>query len=295
MDDPLSPGSLLKLQKAILGEDALRVGIRRSPMFVGQSTLRAQIVHYIAPSEALLDDMLDAVRRFELRTRGANAVARAAAVSFAFVYLHPLADGNGRVHRFLVNHLLATDQAVPANIIVPVSASIAGTAKGRAEYDQILEAFSKPFMQRYADGYRFGPPQTCPDGVVTDFEFLQTHDAQHAWRYLDLTAHARYLSRVLRQTVEHEMAGEALALRQNDEARAAIKNLVEMPDQDADRLIRSLRQEGWTISNKLRKTLPQVFQEGGVLYARHQQIVAAVRAVFEDDLAGNGDGPHGRG
>lgn len=40
-------------------------------------------------------------------------------MSFAFVYLHPLADGNGRIHRFLVNHLLAVDKVVPANIIVP--------------------------------------------------------------------------------------------------------------------------------------------------------------------------------
>lgn len=281
MNDPMSPESLLMLQKAVLGDQALRVGIRRSPVFVGQNSFRAQIVHYIAPSEELVAGMLDALRNFELRTRGANAVARAAAVSFAFVYLHPLADGNGRVHRFLVNHLLAADKAVPVNIIVPVSATIAGSAKGRAEYDQALELISKPFMQIHADGYRFGQRRTCPDGVLTDFEFLQTPEAQHAWRFLDLSGHARYLSAVLRQTVEHEMADEALALRQNDEAREAIKDLVEMPDSDADRIIRSLQQENWQISNKLRKELPQIFQPGGAFYARREQIVAAVRAAFD--------------
>lgn len=281
MDDPMSPESLLILQKAVLGEHALRLGIRRSPVFVGQNSFRAQIVHYIAPSEELVDGMLHAIRQFELCTRGANAVVRAAAVSFAFVYLHPLADGNGRVHRFLVNHLLAADKAVPVNIIVPVSATIAGSAKGRAEYDQALEIISKPLMQVYADGYRFGQRRTCPDGVLTDFEFLQTADAQHAWRYLDLSGHVRYLSAVLRQTVEHEMAEEALVLRQNDEAREAIKELVEMPDSDADRIIRSLQQENWQVSNKLRKELPQIFQEGGALYSRREQIVAAVRAAFE--------------
>ncbi|WP_442762070.1 Fic family protein [Malikia spinosa] len=281
MDDPMSPESLLTLQKAVLGEQALRLGIRRSPVFVGQNSFRAQIVHYIASSEELVAGMLDAIRHFELCTRGANAVARAAAVSFAFVYLHPLADGNGRVHRFLVNHLLAADKAVPVNIIVPVSATIAGSAQGRAEYDQALEIISKPFMQVYADGYRFGQRRTCPDGVLTDFEFLQTSDAQHAWRYLDLSGHVRYLSAVLRQTVEHEMAEEALVLRQNDQAREAIKDLVEMPDSDADRIIRSLQQENWQVSNKLCKELPQIFQQGGALYARREQIVAAVRAAFE--------------
>ena len=281
MQDPLSPHNLLTLQKAVLGEGALRLGIRRSPVFIGQNSLRAQVVHYIAPSEELVDGMLEALRSFELRTHGANPVARAAAVSFAFVYLHPLADGNGRIHRFLINHLLAADRAVPAAIVIPVSATIAGSARGRAAYDQMLEVFSRPFMQAHTDGYRFGRQRTCPDGVVTDFVFTQAQDAQHAWRYPNLSEHVRYLSEVLCQTVEHEMAQEALALRQHDAARAAIKNLVEMPDQDADRILRSLQQSHWTVSHKLRKELPEIFGEGENLPALQAQIVAAVRAVFE--------------
>jgi len=126
-----------------------------------------------------------------------------------------LVDGNGRIHRFLINHLLQADHAVPANIIIPVSASIHGSAKGQAEYDRVLEVFSRPFMQRYADAYRFGERRVCPDGVETDFEFLASADAPHAWRYPDLSEHARYLSAVLKQTVEHEMADEAQLLRQH--------------------------------------------------------------------------------
>ena len=148
MDDPMAPGPLLALQKAVLGASALRLGVRQSPVFVGHSSLLAQVVHYIAPDETMVPGMMEALRHFEARTRGANAVVRAAAVSFAFVYLHPLADGNGRVHRFLINHLLATDKAVPAHLIVPVSATIAGSAKGRADYDAALEQFSRPFMRR---------------------------------------------------------------------------------------------------------------------------------------------------
>lgn len=281
MQDPLSVQSLQMLQKAMLGDAALRLGIRRSPVFVGQNTFYTQIVHYIAPTQELVDGMLEALRIFSLRTQGGNAVARAAAVSFAFVYLHPLSDGNGRVHRFLINHLLAADKVVPANIIIPVSATIAGSAKGRAAYDQVLEIISKPFMQHYADDYRFGQRRTCPDGVQSDFEFLQTTEALHVWRYLDLSAHARYLSDVLRQTVEQEMAQEALTLRHYDEARIAIKNILEMPDQDADRIIRSLKQEGWAVSNKLRKALPEIFEDDGAFHAQRDALIAAVRSVFE--------------
>ena len=282
LDDPMSPEHLLSLQKAVLGPHALRVGVRQSPVFVGQSSLRAQLVHYIAPGEDRVPGMLDALRLYERRTRGANSVARAAAVSFAFVYLHPLADGNGRVHRFLVNHLLAADKVVPPNIVVPVSATIAGSAKGRAQYDEVLEVVSRPFMRAYADGYRFGAQRVCADGVETNFEFLQADDAQHVWRYLDLTAHARYLSELLRQTVEHEMAEEALLLRQHDAARAAIKRWVEMPDADADRIIRSLHQSQWVVSGKLRQELPAIFEEGGAFHGVHERLVEAVRTAFED-------------
>lgn len=37
------------------------------------------------------------------------------------------------------------------------------------------------------------------------------------------------------------------------------------------------------MSNKLRKTLPQIFAEDGAFYARHAQIIAAVRSVFEGE------------
>ena len=133
----------------------------RRGCFVGENSFRAQVVHYISPDEVMVADMLTALKAYETKTRGANPVARAAAVSFAFVYLHPLADGNGRVHRFLINHLLTADNAVPINLIVPVSATIAGSARGRADYDAALEQFSKPFMRLYADAYRFGPRRTA--------------------------------------------------------------------------------------------------------------------------------------
>ena len=78
LDDPMSPEHLLTLQKAVLGPHALRVGVRQSPVFVGQSSFRAQLVHYIAPGEDMVPGMLDALRLTERRTRGANSVARAA-------------------------------------------------------------------------------------------------------------------------------------------------------------------------------------------------------------------------
>ena len=52
LDDPLSDSSLHTIQQGILGRDALGLGLRRSPVFVGQSTMREDIVHYISPNYA---------------------------------------------------------------------------------------------------------------------------------------------------------------------------------------------------------------------------------------------------
>jgi len=281
VDDVMASGTLLMLQKAVLGGDALRLGVRQSPVFVGQSGLRAPMVHYVAPSEPLVQALLQGLRELDRRTRGASTVARAAAIAFGFVYLHPLADGNGRLHRFLINHVLSADKAVPPHLILPVSATIAGSARDRAAYDAVLEVFSKPFMRAYGDQLRFGARRSCPDGVTTDVEFLATEDAAHAWRYPDLSAHARYLSEVLRRTVDEEMPEEARQLRLHDAARAAVKAIVEMPDADADRLIRSLRDGGWKVSNKLRKEMPAIFAIEGRLNDRSGRLIDALKDVFE--------------
>ena len=280
MDDPLSNEGLENLQHAILGDAVLRLGIRQSPVFVGQSSYLGQVVHYIAPFPSAVSEMLQGLREFENFTRGENTVARTAAISFAFVYLHPLSDGNGRVHRFLLNHLLAADGVVPPNIIIPVSATIAGSPAGRAEYDRVLESFSKPLMRRYEGDYNFATSHTYPDGVTSDLNFSADADALHAWRYLDLSAHVRYLSELLHTTVEHEMAREAAALRDNDASREAIKQYVEMPDSDADQIISSLRSNNWTITGKLRRNQPTIFSTEGRLHHLADKIIESVKEAL---------------
>jgi Fic family protein len=37
---------------------------------------------------------------------------RSAIAAFGLVFIHPLADGNGRVHRFLINDILRRDGVV---------------------------------------------------------------------------------------------------------------------------------------------------------------------------------------
>ena len=93
-----------------------------------------------------------------------------------------------------------------------------GASWGGAAYDRARESFSNPLMRRCESQYRFATLKTYPDGVTSDFHFAAEQDALHAWRYPDLTTHVRYFSDLLRDTVDHEMAREAAALRDNGTA-----------------------------------------------------------------------------
>ena len=90
----------------------------------------------------------------------------------------------------------------------------------------------------------------------------------------------RDFSNLLRDTVDHEMAREASALRDNDAAREAINQLVEMPDPDADRIIASLRNNGWAVTGKLRCDQPDMFAPEGRLHHLQDAIVEAVKEAM---------------
>ena len=275
--DPLGNDSLHTLQAHILGHEATGSGLRRSPVFVGQATLREDIVHYIAPGFETLPELLEGLKEFELATRGAEPIARAAALAFAFVYIHPMRDGNGRIHRFLINDSLIRDQAIPNGVILPISATITSSLDFRARYDRSLEIFSRPFMERYTTSYRFGKLTAYEDGTRSNFIFDDYADALFAWRYPDLTEHVLYTAQVVAHTVHSEMAQEARVLVIFQRAQERLKEVLEMPDQDTSRVIRSLKENAWQVSGKLKQAYPQLEQQ-----ELAERVVEAVRSAFEE-------------
>ena len=254
--NPLGEEFLRTLQRDILGENALRIGLRRSPVFIGETRQFGETIHYVAPHWDQIGGMLDGLRQFETSTRGASSIIRAAVLSFGFVYIHPMADGNGRISRFLVNETLRRDGAVPAPFLLPISASITRSAADRASYDRALEAFSRPFMRRYADACKFGKRVVCDDGIETNFQFEADDDARFTWSFPDLTTQCEYLHGVVEETIDFEWRREADWLVEWHRTRARIKEIVEAPDVELDRIIRSVRENNGRLSGKLRDEFP---------------------------------------
>jgi len=262
---PLQQAPLAQLQSEILGQRTTlqRLGLRLSPVFVGEVARYQEVVHYVAPPAEELQAMLDGLALFFSRTQGQSAVMRSAVVAFGFVYIHPLADGNGRMHRFLVNDVLRRDGQVKEPMILPVSSLITSDAAERRSYDRILDTISGPLMGTLLGTYRFGAtPTAYPDGIRSNFEFSGALIARPVWRYLDLTGHVVYLANVLVRTVRDDMRQESRYLQRHAKARAAIKDVVEMPDMQIDRVIRSVQANEGKLSKVLAKELPLLAEPG---------------------------------
>ncbi|WP_092523939.1 Fic family protein [Onishia taeanensis] len=273
LPDPLDPHALSELQSAILGVSTIRPGLRESPVFVGSRSVGfGSVTHYVCPHWEWLPEMLEGLRRFLASTDSSQSLIRAAVASFGFVFIHPLADGNGRVSRFLVNDLLRRDGLVPAPFILPVSAAITSSAVRRVEYDRVLEQYSRPFMARYQESVEFRQErQHYADGIESDFAFAAYTQAAPSWRYPDLTDQVEYLGGVIRYTLEHEMHHQAALQRAWYGTRAAVKDWVEGPNDHIDRIIRAIRQNG-RVSGKLCKEFPVL--EDSRLARKLEELVA---------------------
>ena len=277
---PLTNTDLAQLQGEIIGRHTTltHFGLRQSPVFIGESVRYQDIVHYVAPPAEDICAMLDGLRVFLERTQGQSPVMRSAVAAFGFVYIHPLADGNGRVHRFLINDILRRDGVVPDPIILPVSAVITDDAGERRSYDRVLDEISKPLMQAVRDHIQFAATQTTyPDGVASNLNFTGNDQARPTWRYPNLSPHVLFLSTIIKRTVTEHMREQAQYLRTHARARRALKEIVEMPDQQADRVLRSIEQNQGELSNVLAKQMP-ILSEPGIWAA----ITKAVTLVFQE-------------
>lgn len=272
-ENPVGAEALERLQRDILGSKVLSgYGLRRGPVFVGESSPFGEIVHYVAPHWDKVEPMLAGLRAFEVKTRGAPAVLRAGVMSFGFVFIHPLGDGNGRVSRFLINDTLRRDGAVPAPFILPVSVRMLDARMHPMNYDQVLELYSRPIMARYRERYKFGDVVDSPAGARYNFHFDAYEDAQFAWAYPDLTDQVAYMGQVIVETLRDEMRQEAAYLAAWRSARQAIKDIVEGSDHDIDRIIRAVLGSG-RMSNKLVKEF-EILADPQI----GEQVLQAVRA-----------------
>jgi Fic family protein len=184
-----------------------------------------------------LPSLIEGIAAFDQRSKGLDAVVAAAAVAFGFVYAHPFVDGNGRIHRYLIHHVLAQRGYNPAGVVFPVSAAIFERIN---DYRIVLEDYSKRLLPLI----KWEPTDRGNVRVL--------NDTADYYRYFDATPHTEFLYACVKKTIEEDLPHETDHLRRYDQFRERIQSIVDMPDNTVDLLFRFFRQNGGRLSNRAR-------------------------------------------
>ena len=82
-------------------------------------------VSYVPPAPELAVELMEGLMQLaNQRPPLLDALVHAAVVSFAFVFIHPFMDGNGRLSRFLVHHCLGQSGRLPPQFLLPISVAM---------------------------------------------------------------------------------------------------------------------------------------------------------------------------
>ena len=245
----LAEKSLTRLKNAIVDSRYAVSGYRDFQNFIGQISMRfEEIYHYICPPPQFVRSMMEGLTATENKSAGAAVLIRAAIIAFGFVFIHPFEDGNGRIHRFLIHDMLTRDGLTEKGLIIHVSAHMLNNLK---DYDQTLEDYSKPLLQRI----RF---TSSAKGQLTVTNPLEV---EAYFRYPDLTVQGTYLAHTIQATIQQDLSDELFFLERYDELKKDIQNLIDMPDRELDQVIVLLHQNKGIFPNRRKKHFPKVTED----------------------------------
>jgi len=237
----ITKDELLRLQQIVIDNARFtKMGFRRKEGFIGEHDRRhgTPIPDHISAQWKDVDILIDGLITMDQileKDADFDAVISAAMVAFGFVFIHPFEDGNGRIHRYLIHHVLLSKEYVAKGMIFPVSSIILDRLD---EYRKTLESFSMP---------RLGLVNWRPD-ESNNVEVL--NDTIDLYRYFDATKQAEFLYSCVQETIENTIPEEVDYLEKYDLMKEYLDNYIEMPDKTVDLLIRFLEQGKGQLSER---------------------------------------------
>jgi hypothetical protein len=239
---PLCEEELNRLQQIVIENGRfIEMGFRKKGGFVGEHdrTNGEPMPEHISARWQDVEPLINGLLKTnELLEQDFDAVLAAAIVAFGFVFIHPFEDGNGRLHRYIIHHILAKKKFTQQGVIFPVSASILDHID---DYRRVLEAYSHPLL----DYIKW---KETPDHNVDVLN--ETIDF---YRYYDATKQAEFLYDCTEDTIKRVIPEEVNYLIQYDEFKKYIDTDFEMPDKLIATLVRFLQQNNGVLSKRARE------------------------------------------
>lgn len=261
---PLTLDYLEHLQRMVLADDRfVTLGLRTEGGFIGMHDRRTALPlpeHISARADdlpRLMQGMLDTWAL--LKGSEYPPVLLATVMAFGFVFVHPFEDGNGRLHRYLIHHVLADSGFVPKGLVFPVSAVILERID---EYREVLQAYSRPRLD-------------CVDWRPTPRNNVEViNDTLDLYRYFDATTQAEFLYGCVGHTVQKTLPDEIDYLRKYDAFTAFVRARFDMPANIQDLLLRFLQSGSGQLSKRAKEKefAALSVSEVEMLEAEYQQV-----------------------
>ena len=262
---PLTGDELVRLQELVIGDARFtHIGWRTEGGFVGarDRETNAPLPDHVSarPDDIarLVEGLIAYADMSELGDL--DPVIAAAAVAFGFVFIHPFEDGNGRIHRWLVHHILGRRGFNPPGVIFPVSAVLLERIAG---YRDVLEHYSRP---------RLALTQWETTPALNVHVVNETRDL---FRFFDATRQAEFLADAVVETVRVTLPREIEYLRRHDQAKQRVEAFLDLPDATFDLMLGFLRQNGGRFSRRAREREFSLFTD---------EEAATIEGVYRDLL-----------
>ncbi|CAL4869294.1 hypothetical protein MMA231_03586 (plasmid) [Asticcacaulis sp. MM231] len=239
----LSPREFVHLQDIVIEDQRfVKMGWRKEGGFIGvhDRISNIPIPDHISARWQDVPKLIDALIAVndKLTAGDYDPVLAASLIAFGFVFIHPFEDGNGRIHRYLIHHVLMEKSFAPKGIVFPVSAVILERID---DYRRVLEAYSRQRL----DLIEWKPTDKGNVEVLNETLDL--------YRYFDATRQAEFLYECVRQTVEHSLPEEVTYLAKHDRIKSVVEESFEMPDRMIELLINFLHQGQGRLSKRARE------------------------------------------
>ena len=236
----LSIAELDRLQQLVIENDRfVKMGIRSQQGFIGDRDRATQepIPDHISAKHENLEQLMAGWLQTQkvLTESRMDPILVAAKIAFGFVFIHPFVDGNGRLHRYIIHHILSQTGYTEQGIIFPVSASILTHIK---DYAKTLESYSHPILNFI-------------DWIASENNNVEIlNDTLDYYRYFDATAQAEFLFYCVNDTLVNVIPREVEYLKKFYEFKRFIDNKFEMPDNMISLLVGFLEQGNGKLSKR---------------------------------------------
>ena len=236
----LSKEELLRLQRIVIEDSRfLEMGWRTHDGFVGEHDREfgTPIPEHISAKwqdiESLIDGLL--LTNEKLKESNFDPVLAATVIAFGFVLIHPFVDGNGRLHRYLIHHVLTKMGFADGNIVFPVSSAILEKVN---DYAKVLETFSSPSLE------------LIEWETTSDNNVQVVNETIDLYRYFDATKMAEFLYDCVEKTIYEIIPSEVEYLHKYDEFKHAVDQQFDMPDKMIALLVKFLTQSNGKLSKR---------------------------------------------